>query len=114
MSTEFSKRLKQLEHSHKHLIERPNKKQEVGNGIFDRYEHPVLTSAQTPHKRQNNQNPQTNPYLMERFGINAAFNAGAIKWRNKYLLVARVEGLDRKSFFAVAECPNGLYNFTFW
>lgn len=114
MSTEFSKRLKQLEHSHKQLIARLNKKQELGNGIFDRYEHPVLTSAHAPLFWRYDLNPQTNPYLMERFGINAAFNAGAIKWRNKYLIVARVEGLDRKSFFAVAESPNGIDNFTFW
>ena len=114
MSTEFSKRLKQLEHNHKHLIERPNKKRELGNGIFDRYEYPVLTSAHAPLLWRYDLNPQTNPYLMERFGINAAFNAGAIKWRNKYLLVARVEGLDRKTFFAVAESPNGIDNFTFW
>jgi len=112
--TEFSKRLKQLEYNHKQLITRPNKKQELGNGIFDRYEHPVLTSAHAPLFWRYDLNPQTNPYLMERFGINAAFNAGAIKWRNKYLLVARVEGLDRKSFFAVAESPNGIDNFTFW
>jgi len=112
--TEFSKRLKQLEYNHKQLITRPNKKQELGNGIFDRYEHPVLTSAHAPLFWRYDLNPQTNPYLMERFGINAAFNAGAIKWRNKYLLVARVEGLDRKSFFAVAESANGIDNFTFW
>ena len=114
MSTEFSKRLKLLEHSYKQLVTRQNKKQELGNGIFDRYEHPVLTSAHAPLLWRYDLNPQTNPYLLERFGINAAFNAGAIKWRNKYLLVARVEGLDRKSFFAVAESPNGIDNFTFW
>ena len=114
MSTEFSKRLKLLEHSYKQLVTRQNKKQELGNGIFDRYEHPVLTSAHAPLLWRYDLNPQTNPYLLERFGINAAFNAGAIKWRNKYLLVARVEGLARKSFFAVAESPNGIDNFTFW
>ena len=112
--TEFSKRLSQLEHSYKQLTTRPNKKQELSNGIFDRYEYPVLTAAHAPVFWRYDLNPQTNPYLMERFGINAAFNAGAIKWGNKYLLVARVEGLDRKSFFAVAESPNGIDNFTFW
>ena len=59
-------------------------------------------------------NEQTNPFLMERFGINAVFNSGAIKFNNKYVLVARVEGADRKSFFAVAESENGIDNFKFW
>ena len=114
MSAEFNKRLDQLNSSYEQLITRPNKKQALGNGIYDRYQYPVLTAAHAPVFWRYDLNPQTNPYLMERFGINAAFNAGAIKWANKYLLVARVEGLDRKSFFAVAESPNGIDNFTFW
>ncbi|MDB5136628.1 MAG: glycosidase [Mucilaginibacter sp.] len=112
--TEFEKRLRQLEDSYQQLITKPNIKQEIGNGIFDRYQNPILTAAHAPVFWRYDLNPQTNPYLMERFGINAAFNAGAIKWANKYLLVVRVEGLDRKSFFAVAESPNGVDNFTFW
>jgi 4-O-beta-D-mannosyl-D-glucose phosphorylase len=112
--TEFKKRLNQLYNSYEQLITKPNKKQDMGNGIFDRYQHPVLTAAHAPVFWRYDLNPQTNPYLMERFGINAAFNAGAIKWNGKYLLVARVEGWDRKSFFAVAESPNGIDNFTFW
>jgi 4-O-beta-D-mannosyl-D-glucose phosphorylase len=112
--TEFEKRLRQLEDSYQQLITKPNKKQEIGNGLFDRYQNPILTAAHAPVFWRYDLNPQTNPYLMERFGINAAFNAGAIKWANKYLLVVRVEGLDRKSFFAVAESPNGVDNFTFW
>jgi 4-O-beta-D-mannosyl-D-glucose phosphorylase len=114
MSADFNKRLDQLHSSYEQLITRPNKKQALGNGIYDRYQYPVLTAAHAPVFWRYDLNPQTNPYLMERFGINAAFNAGAIKWGNKYLLVARVEGLDRKSFFAVAESPNGIDNFTFW
>lgn len=114
MTTEFSKRLNQLQDNYQQLITQSNKKQETGNGIYDRYQHPVLTAAHAPVFWRYDLNPQTNPYLMERFGINAAFNAGAIKWNGKYLLVARVEGLDRKSFFAVAESPNGIDNFTFW
>ncbi len=114
MTTEFSKRLNQLQDNYQRLITQSNKKQETGNGIYDRYQHPVLTAAHAPVFWRYDLNPQTNPYLMERFGINAAFNAGAIKWNGKYLLVARVEGLDRKSFFAVAESPNGIDNFTFW
>ena len=112
--TEFEKRLRRLEDSYQQLVTKPNKKQELGNGIFDRYQHPVLTAAHAPVFWRYDLNPQSNPYLMERFGINAAFNAGAIKFDGKYLLVARVEGLDRKSFFAVAESPNGVDNFTFW
>ncbi|MFB9843144.1 glycoside hydrolase family 130 protein [Mucilaginibacter ginsenosidivorans] len=112
--TEFESRLNQLENSYRQLIGKPNKKQKLGNGIFDRYQNPVLTAAHAPVFWRYDINPQSNPFLMERFGINAAFNAGAIKWNGKYLLVARVEGLDRKSFFAVAESPNGVDNFTFW
>ena len=78
--TEFEKRLSQLEDSYTQLVTKPNKKQELGNGIFDRYQNPVLTAAHAPVFWRYDLNPQTNPYLMERFGINAAFNAGAIKW----------------------------------
>jgi 4-O-beta-D-mannosyl-D-glucose phosphorylase len=114
MNTEFNKRLNQLQTNYRQLVTQPNKKQETGNGIYDRYENPVLTAAHAPVFWRYDLNPQTNPYLMERFGINATFNAGAIKWNGKYLLVVRVEGLDRKSFFTVAESPNGIDNFTFW
>ncbi len=114
MTKEFEKRLSQLQSSYHQLITQPNKKQETSNGVFDRYQYPVLTAAHTPVFWRYDLNPKTNPHLMERFGINAVFNAGAIKWNNKYLLVARVEGLDRKSFFAVAESANGIDNFTFW
>lgn len=112
--TEFTSRLNQLQTDYQRLVTQPNKKQPGGNGIFDRYQNPVLTAAHAPVFWRYDLNPETNPHLMERFGINAAFNAGAIKWAGKYLMVARVEGLDRKSFFAVAESPNGVDNFTFW
>jgi len=82
--------------------------------VYHRYINPVLTAAHTPVFWRYDLNPQTNPWLMERFGINAVFNAGAIKWKGKYMLMARVEGVDRKSFFAIAESPNGVDNFTFW
>jgi len=85
-----------------------------GNGIYERYERPVLTAAHTPLFWRYDLNPANNPYLMERFGINAVFNAGAIKWQGKYLVCARVEGVDRKSFFAIAESPNGVDQFRFW
>jgi 4-O-beta-D-mannosyl-D-glucose phosphorylase len=114
MTPNFKERLNQLETAYNELVTKLNIKQEIGNGIFDRYQNPVLTAAHAPVFWRYDLNPQTNPYLMERFGINAAFNAGAIKWNGKYLVVARVEGLDRKSFFAVAESPNGIDNFKFW
>ena len=114
MSTHFEKRFKALKKAHDELIRKKNKKEELGNGIYDRYENPVLTAGHAPIFWRYDLNPGTNPYLMERFGINAVFNSGAIKFNNKYVLVARVEGLDRKSFFAVAESNNGIDSFQFW
>ncbi len=114
MSTQFQKRLQALEQAHNELIKRPNKKEELGNGVYDRYEQPVLTGQHTPLFWRYDLNPKTNPFLMERFGINAVMNAGAIKFNGKYAVVARVEGIDRKSFFAVAESDNGTDNFRFW
>ena len=114
MSSLFSQRLQQLQAAHHHLLHRPNQQVTGGNGIFDRYQHPVLTAAHAPLTWKYDLNPATNPFLMERIGINATLNAGAIKWQGKYVLVARVEGADRKSFFAVAESPNGLDHFRFW
>lgn len=114
MNSVFQKRLAQLEEAHFELVSRGNAKRPLGNGIFDRYTYPVLTADHAPLFWRYDLNPATNPYLMERFGINAAFNAGAIKLNGKYLLVVRVEGMDRKSFFAVAESPNGVDHFQFW
>ena len=84
------------------------------NGIFERYKYPILTAAHTPLEWRYDLNPETNPYLMERIGVNATMNSGAIKWNGKYLIIVRVEGNDRKSFFAIAESPNGIDNFRFW
>ncbi len=114
MHSTFHPRLEQLDAAYRELITRKNEKLPLGNGIIDRYTHPILTAQHAPVFWRYDLNPATNPYLMERFGINAAFNAGAIKLNGKYLIVARVEGLDRKSFFAVAESPNGIDNFRFW
>ena len=111
---DFEKRKLQLEEAQAELIALKNKKVALGNGIFDRYEHPILTAAHAPLKWRYDFNPETNPFLQERIGINATFNAGAIKFNNKYLLIARVEGSDRKSFFAVAESDNGIDHFKFW
>jgi 4-O-beta-D-mannosyl-D-glucose phosphorylase len=110
----FQTRLYQLQTQYEALLKHKNSIKELGNGIFDRYNYPILTAQHTPLTWRYDLNPKTNPYLMERFGINAVFNAGAIKLNGKYLLVARVEGIDRKSFFAVAESDNGVDNFRFW
>ncbi|BAV09483.1 4-O-beta-D-mannosyl-D-glucose phosphorylase [Filimonas lacunae] len=110
----FEKRLAALQQAYTELVNKPNSREAIGNGIYDRYEHPVLTAQHAPVFWKYDLNPQTNPYLLERFGINGAFNAGAIKLNNKYLMVARVEGVDRKSFFAVAESDNGIDGFRFW
>jgi 4-O-beta-D-mannosyl-D-glucose phosphorylase len=114
MNTYFERRLQSLQKFHNELIQQKNSRHELGNGIYDRYENPILTAQHTPLSWRYDLNAATNPYLMERFGINATFNAGAIKFNDKYVVVARVEGLDRKSFFAVAESDNGIDNFKFW
>lgn len=114
MNALFQERLTQLQQNYEALITRKNTPEEVGNGIYKRYQYPILTAQHTPVFWRYDLNPETNPFLMERFGINATFNSGAIKLDDKYLLVVRVEGLDRKSFFAVAESSNGIDNFKFW
>ena len=114
MSGQFYDRLAALEKKHELLLHRSNLKAEAGNGIFDRYQHPILTAQHTPLFWRYDLNAASNPFLMERFGINAVLNAGAIKWNGKYLLIVRVEASNRKSFFAVAESPNGIDHFRFW
>jgi len=114
MSRVFAERLEELQQTFNETINKPNNKVKGGNGIYDRYENPVLTAAHTPLNWRYDLDPQTNPYLMERFGINATFNAGAMKWKGKYVLMVRVEGSDRKSFFAIAESADGINDFTFW
>ena len=109
----FLQRKARLETAFRALLEKPNRPLE-GNGVVERYANPVLTAAHAPLEWRYDLSPETNPYLMERFGIHAVFNPGAIKWGDKYLLMARVEGADRKSFFAVAESPDGVDNFRFW
>ncbi|MRG45136.1 glycosidase [Chitinophaga sp. SYP-B3965] len=110
---EFTERLNRLERAYEALVNRRNEPLPDGNGVFVRYKHPVLTAAHTKLTWRYDLNPDTNPFLMERFGINGVFNSGAIKWKGKYLLMARVEGVDRKSFFAIAESDNGIDNFRF-
>jgi 4-O-beta-D-mannosyl-D-glucose phosphorylase len=110
---EFNQRLADLIKKHEKLVNRKNKKLKKGNGIYDRYKYPVLTAGHTPLFWRYDMNYITNPFLMERMGINAAFNSGAIESNNKICLMVRVEGWDRKSFFAVAESNNGIDHFRF-
>ncbi|MES2417712.1 MAG: glycosidase [Bacteroidota bacterium] len=114
MKTNFEQRKAQLAFAQEALLSLDNEAEASGNGLFTRYKNPVLTAAHVPYTWKYELDPETNPFLIERFGINAVLNAGAIKWNGKYLLAARVEGYDRKSFFAIAESPNGVDNFRFW
>ncbi len=114
MNNSYSNKLRLLKEAHESLITRRNEIVSSGNGICERYKHPVLTCGHAPLEWRYDLNPETNPYLMERIGVNATMNAGAIKWNGKYLMAVRVEGNDRKSFFAIAESPNGTDNFRFW
>ncbi len=110
----FKTRFEDVQAAYEALVSRKNELILPGNGIYERYRYPVVTAAHTPVFWRYDLNEATNPYFMERFGINGTFNAGAIKWQGKYLLILRVEGNDRKSFFAIAESPNGTDNFRFW
>jgi 4-O-beta-D-mannosyl-D-glucose phosphorylase len=110
----FFKRLEELEKQYNEVVHRENEEVKGGNGVYVRYKYPVLTAQHAPISWRYDLNYETNPFLIERFGINAVMNAGAIKFNNKYCLVARVESIDRKSFFAVAESDNGIDNFRFW
>ncbi len=107
-------RLTQLRTDYAALIARPNAPAAGGNGIYQRWRNPVVTAAHAPLDWRYDLNPATNPFMMERLGVNATFNAGAMKWQGKYLVVVRMEGDDRKSFFAIADSPNGTDNFRFW
>ncbi len=111
---EFNEKLKELFAKHKKLITRKNERQTENNGIFYRYKYPVVTAAHSPVFWRYDLNYDTNPHLMERLGVNGTFNAGAIEFNGKILLMLRTEGGDRKSFFAVAESANGIDNFRFW
>lgn len=114
MNTLFEKRKKKITRKYEKLIARKNKQLFSTNGIYSRYKYPVLSRDHVPLEWRFDMNPESNPFFMERIGFNATFNAGAIKWNDKYLLIVRTEGNDRKSFFAVAESPNGIDNFRFW
>ena len=109
----FEDKLSALRHQHDELLCRRNKP-ESGNGVYERWSNPIVTAAHAPLEWRYDLNKETNPDLLERISIHAAFNSGAIKWGDSYVLVVRVEAEDRKSFFAVAESPNGVDNFRFW
>jgi len=112
---DFKERMIKLRQHHEELLARENKPVECfGNGIYQKYQFPILTAGHTPLEWRYDFSEQDNPYLMQRIMMNAVLNAGAIKLNGRYLLVCRVEGADRKSFFAVAESPNGIDNFRFW
>jgi 4-O-beta-D-mannosyl-D-glucose phosphorylase len=111
---QFTKQVQSLLKRQEKLLAQRNRKASVNNGIFHRWQFPVLTAAHAPIHWRYDLDRKTNPLLLERMGINATFNAGAILHNGKYLVVARVEGADRKSFFAVAESPNGVDRFRFW
>jgi len=111
---DFEKRLEKLEQQHEKLINKKNKKVKPGNGIFYRYKRPVLTASHAPLIWRYDLDYKSNPYLMERIGVNAAMNSGAIMLDGKFYMVVRVEGNDRKSFFAVAESKNGVDKWRFW
>lgn len=113
MNTFFEDILTSLQQQHETLLQRQNTPLEDTNGIVRRYTHPVVTKDHIPLEWRYDLNPATNPFCLERIGVNACMNSGAIKWNGKYLLMVRVEGWDRKSFFAIAESPNGVDNFRF-
>jgi 4-O-beta-D-mannosyl-D-glucose phosphorylase len=110
----FSSRSRQLQREHRQLLIRRNRQERSGNGIFDRYERPVLTASHTPLEWRYDFDAKANPHLMTRQGINCVFNVGAMEWNGNVVLAARVEGWDRKSFFAIAESKSGVDGFRFW
>ena len=111
--SEFEQKVAALRKHHEELLAKKNEPLEWGNGIYEKYKNPVVTAEHVPLEWKYDFDEHDNPYLMQRIMCNATLNAGAIKWQGKYCLVVRVEGADRKSYFAVAESPNGIDNFRF-
>ncbi|MDQ0090290.1 4-O-beta-D-mannosyl-D-glucose phosphorylase [Paenibacillus anaericanus] len=114
MTSIYNERKTELTARYEKLIARPNQKIPFGNGIYDRYQNPLLTAEHAPLIWKYDFNPESNPFFSERLGINGVFNPGAIEINGTFYLVARVEGVDRKSFFAIAESDNGIEGFRFW
>ncbi|WP_319268583.1 glycosidase [uncultured Draconibacterium sp.] len=114
MNKLFKTRMEKVKTGYNTLIEKKNEELFSSNGIYNRYKNPIVTREHIPLHWRFDLNAKTNPSFMERIGFNATMNSGAIKISDKYLIVVRVEGNDRKSFFAIAESPNGIDNFKFW
>jgi len=114
INRKYTEKLSTLKTQYQEVIQRVNKKQDSNNGVYDRWQNPIVTSDHIPYFWKYNLDERQNPLLVETMGINATFNSGAIYWEDKYIICVRVEGNDRKSFFAFAESPNGVDNFTFW
>ena len=112
--TEYEQKVAALRAHHEELLSRRNKPVEWGNGIYEKWQFPVVTAEHIPLEWKYDFDEHDNPFLMQRIMCNATMNSGAMKWKGRYVLVVRVEGADRKSFFAVAESPNGVDNFRFW
>ena len=110
----FDKKIRSLFKEHDLFINQNNTPLQESNGLYQRYENPILTHKHTPIFWRYDLNHETNPYCMERMGINVVLNSGVIEINDKFYLIARVEGVDRKSFFAIAESDTGIDNFTFW
>ncbi|MEO1021541.1 MAG: glycosidase [Bacteroidota bacterium] len=110
----FDSRVREIQEKHHQLITKENRATEQGNGIYTRFEHPVITPEHIPLSWRYDFDPQANPHFMERLGVNAVFNPGAIKWGDNYVMVCRIEGNDRKSFFGVAESDHPTSGFQFW
>lgn len=114
MKTDFQTRVAEVKQRFEELVTRKNEPLTSDNGIYTKYKYPIITAKHIPLEWKYDFNEKDNPFFEQRIMMNATFNAGAIKWKGKYLLVVRVEGADRKSFFAIAESPNGIDNFRFW
>lgn len=112
--TEFEAKLTKLQSQHKALITKENSEIQKSNGIYSRWSNPIVTNDHIPLNWRYDFNHEKNPFLLERIGVNATLNSGAIKFNGKYVIVVRVEGVDRKSYFAVAQSDNGVDNFEFW
>ncbi len=111
----FAARVKQVRAAHEAFFRRRNPVDpNWDNGVFERFQNPVVTYQHAPLEWRYDFNPETNPFFMERLGVNAALNPGAFYWKGKVHLVVRTEGYDRKSFFSIVESPNGIDNFRFW
>lgn len=114
VADKFERRVKEVTEAYERVVFRPNPPKKESNGVFTRYMYPIITAAHAPIHWRYDLNPETNPFFMERLGVHAAFNAGAILFEGRYVMVVRVEGADRKSFFAVAESESPTEGFTFW